>query len=86
LLWEVNCATDLEVYKTKRVKLKVACEAADTWIENSKDQEQQWALSRDGGHRLCMMTTKCLRELQQCVKRSSSFANTTANYKNIFPA
>jgi len=26
-------------------------------MENSlKDQEQQWALSRDRGHRLCMMT------------------------------
>ena len=34
------------------------CEDADTWIENSlKYQEQQWALSRDGGHRLCMMIT-----------------------------
>ena len=58
LLWEVGCATNPDVYKAKRVELIVACEDADTYIENSsKDQEQQWALSRDGGHRLCMMTT-----------------------------
>ena len=49
LLWEAGCATDPDVYKAKRAKLKIACEDADTWIENSlKNLKQQWALSREG--------------------------------------
>jgi len=35
LLWEAGCATDLEVYKAKRVEFKVAYEAVNTWIKNS---------------------------------------------------
>jgi len=54
-------AQDPEVYKAKRAELKAVCENADVWIENSlKDQEYQWALSKDERHRLYMMITKYL--------------------------
>jgi len=55
LLWEAGCALDSEVYKAKRAELKDVCEDANTWIDTSlKDQELQWALSRDEGSRFCI--------------------------------
>ena len=35
LLWDASCATNPEVYKDTREKLKVVCENADNWIETS---------------------------------------------------
>jgi len=58
LLWKVGCTTDLEVYKIKREELKAACKDTDYWIETSlQGQEHQWALSKNGGYRLFVMTT-----------------------------
>ena len=84
LLWEAGCATDPKVYKAKIVELKAACETADTWIENSLKIENN--NEHYQGTRTSIMHDdyKCLRELQRCVERSSSFINTSANCKNIF--
>ena len=62
-------AHDLKVYKTKRTELKAVCENADVWIKNSlKDQEHQWALSRDEGHRLYMITTNAFESFNGVLK------------------
>ena len=75
LLWEAGVAHDPKVYKAKRAKLKAVCEYADVWIENSlKDQEHKRALSKDEGHRLCMMTTNAPESLNGVLKGAQALS------------
>ncbi|XP_020254466.1 uncharacterized protein LOC109831538 [Asparagus officinalis] len=70
LLWQAGCATDTLVYEHCREKIKSLSLDAHNWIENNlKPQfEHQWALCKDEGVRLCMMTTNCSESFNGVLK------------------
>ena len=71
--------------KAKRKELKDVHEDAVAWIETSlKDQEPQWALSRDGGNLFYVMTTNALESFNGVLKGAQALPIQTLIARTFF--